>query len=139
MFKLRKVNTFLAVIIGWLGGSVVNAGLINIGHIVFPLEGIDTDDMDALAEIMPTLGFEFFIFPFLAHAIGTFAGALLASVFALNNQLRASMIVGFVFLLGGIAVNFIIPSTIWFLWADLLIAYIPMAWLGYKLGHKIIL
>lgn len=137
MFRLRKVNTFLAVIIGWLGGSVVNAGLINVGHLVFPLEGVDTDDMDALAEIMPTLGFEFFIFPFLAHAIGTFAGATLASYFALTNQFRASMAVGFIFLLGGIAVNFMIPSTTWFLLMDLLVAYIPMAWLGYKLADKI--
>ena len=137
MFRLRKVNTFLAVVIGWLGGSVVNAGLINVGHLVFPLEGVDTDDMDALAEIMPTLGLEFFIFPFLAHAIGTFAGALLAGYFALNNQLRASLIVGFIFLLGGIAVNIMIPSTTWFLLMDLLVAYIPMAWLGYKLADKI--
>lgn len=136
MFRLRKVNIFLAVIIGWLGGSILNGMLVNVGHWVFPLEGIDTNDMEALAEIMPTLEYEFYIFPFLAHALGTLAGSALAAFFAIKNQIVASMIVGVIFLGGGIAVNLMIPSQTWFVLVDIFIAYIPMAWLGYMIVQK---
>ena len=65
------IKNILAVISGWLAGSAINMGLIQIGHKLFPIGGIDPGDMNALAEVMPTLGFEYFIFPFLAHALGT--------------------------------------------------------------------
>jgi len=57
------IRNILAVIAGWIGGSVVNMGLIQIGHIILPIKGVDSSDMDALAAVMPTLGFEYFIFP----------------------------------------------------------------------------
>lgn len=68
------LKNVLAVIAGWIGGSIVNMGLIKIGTAVFPIEGIDPNDMEALAAVIPTLGNEFFIFPFLAYALGTLVG-----------------------------------------------------------------
>ena len=63
------IKNILALIVGWLGGSVINMGLINTGHKVFPIEGVDLNDMSSLAAVMPTLDFKYFIFPFLAHAL----------------------------------------------------------------------
>ena len=62
------IKNILAVVSGWLGGSLINMGLVQIGHKLIPIKGIDPNDMDALAAVMPSLGFEYFIFPFLSHA-----------------------------------------------------------------------
>ncbi|MEM7185202.1 MAG: hypothetical protein AAF466_00980 [Bacteroidota bacterium] len=128
------LRNILAVVGGWLGGSVVNMGLVQAGHALFPIEGVDTSDMTALAEVMPTLDFKYFIFPFLAHALGTFAGAAIAAVIAANRKMTFALVIGALFLIGGILVNYAIPGPTWFTIADIVLAYVPMAWLGGKLG-----
>ena len=130
------IRNILAVIFGWLGGSAVNMGLIKIGHNLLPIAGIDPNDMDAIAEVMPTLEFKYFIFPFLAHALGTLFGATIAGLMAASHKMKFSMGIGGLFLLGGIIVNYMIPGPTWFAVTDIVIAYIPMAWLGGKLAQN---
>jgi len=130
------IKNILAVIAGWLGGSVVNMGLIQTGHTIMPIEGLDPNDMDALAAIMPTLEFEYFIFPFLAHALGTFAGAAIAGLIAVSHKMKFALSVGALFLLGGIVVNYMLPGPTWFAIADIVIAYIPMAYVAGRLVVK---
>lgn len=131
------LRNILAVISGWLAGSAINMGLIQTGHKVFPISGIDPNDMNALAEVMPTLGFEYFIFPFLAHALGTLVGAAIAGLIATSHKVRIALAIGILFLCGGIAVNYILPGPTWFAIADIVVAYIPMAWLGGKIAEKV--
>lgn len=131
---LRNV---LAVVAGWVAGSIVNMGLITMGHNVLPIPGIDPNDMEALAQIMPTLEPKYFLFPFLAHALGTLVGALVAGVLAANNKIKLSLTVGGLFLLGGIAVNYLLTGPTWFTVTDILLAYIPMAWIGGKIALKL--
>ncbi len=132
----RIFKNVLAVIIGWLGGSIVNMGLIELGHKVFPIAGFDLNDMNSLASLMPTLDPMYFIFPFLAHALGTLVGALLAGRIATTHKMKFSMAIGGLFLVGGIMINFMLPGPTWFAVVDILIAYIPMAWIGGKLAQK---
>jgi len=124
------IRNILAVIVGWIGGSIVNLGLIQIGHSVFPIVGVDINNMEALAEVMPTLDFKFFIFPFLAHALGTLVGAAIAGLIAINYKMKFALGIGVLFLAGGIMVNYMLPGPTWFAALDILIAYIPMAWIG---------
>ena len=131
------IKNILAVITGWLGGSAINMGLILTGHKLIPIEGIDPNDMNALAAVMPTLEFEYFIFPFLAHAIGALAGAAIAGLIAANHKMKFSLGIGGLFLLGGIWVNYMLPGPTWFAATDIILAYIPMAWLGGKIAMKI--
>jgi len=131
------LKNVLAVIAGWLGGSVVNMGFIKLGHKFFPIAGVDLNDMDSLAAIIPTLDPAYFIFPFLAHALGTLVGALIAGRIATTHKMKFSIAIGGLFLLGGIMVNFILPGPTWFAVTDILIAYIPMAWIGGKLAEKL--
>jgi len=131
------VKNIVAVIAGWLGGSVINMGLIQTGHKLIPIEGIDHNDMNALAAVMPTLEFEYFIFPFLAHALGTLVGAAIAGLIAASHKMKFSLGVGCLFLLGGIMVNYMLPGPTWFAATDIIIAYIPMAWIGGKIARKI--
>ncbi len=131
------LKNILAVIIGWLAGSIVNMGLIQIGHTLFPIEGIDPNDMDALATVMPTLDYTYFIFPFLAHALGTLVGAAIAYLIAANHKMKFALSIGVLFLLGGIMVNYMLPGPLWFTLLDIFIAYIPMALIGISFAKKL--
>ena len=128
------IRNILAVILGWFAGSVVNMSLIQLGNKLLPIEGIDPNDMNALAEVMPTLDAQHFIFPFLAHALGAFVGAIVAGLIAFNHKMKFALAIGVLFLLGGIAVNYMLPGPTWFAGLDIILAYIPMAWLGGKVA-----
>ena len=130
------VKNILAVIAGWVCGSIVNMGLVKVGHMMFPIEGVDPNDMAALAEAMPTLGFQHFIFPFLAHALGTLVGAAVCARIAVSHKMKFALGIGVLFLLGGIMVNTMLPAPTWFIASDLLLAYLPMAWLGGKIAAR---
>ena len=131
------VRNILAIIIGWFIGSAINMGLIEAGHTLNPIEGLDPNDMKALAKVMPTLSAKYFIFPFLAHALGTLIGAIVAGWIAASHKMKFSLAIGVLFLLGGIAVSFMLPAPIWFIACDIIIAYIPMAFIGGKIAKKI--
>ena len=45
-------------------------------------------------------------------------------------------VVGAFFLIGGIAAVAMLPSPLWFTVVDLVFAYLPMAWLGYRLAAR---
>lgn len=132
------IKNVLAVFLGWLGGSAVNMGLINVGYQKYPIPGVDPSDMEALAAIMPTLSNEYFIFPFLGHALGTLVGAIIAGIIAPTNKMKYALVVGVLFLLGGLVVNYMLPGPTWFAILDIVAAYIPMAWLGGMIATKMI-
>ena len=69
--KQILINVF-AVLAGWIIGSSLNMGLVELGNLVFPIKGVNTNSMEELAVVIPTLTATYFIFPFLAHALGTF-------------------------------------------------------------------
>ena len=72
------------------------------------------------------------------HALGTLAGALTASVIAASYRAQiAAYAIGAVFLVGGIAASLMIPAPAWFIALDLVVAYLPMAWLGMRIGTRI--
>jgi hypothetical protein len=127
------LKNILAILLGWFGGSVINMGLIQLGHKLLPIEGVDLNDMEALASVMPSLDYNYFIFPFLGHAIGTLIGALITARIAANHKMKFALAIGVLFLIGGILVNYMLPGPAWFAIVDILFAYIPMAWLGGKL------
>lgn len=74
--------------------------------------------------------------PFLAHALGTFVGALVASLIAANRKMLFAIVIGLFNLTGGIVAVTMIPAPMWFNVTDLVLAYIPMAFLAGKLGSS---
>src|SRR6516225_3632389 len=128
----------LAVIIGLALGGTVNMTLIVISpHIIPPPAGVDVTDSQSLSNSMHLFEPKHFVFPFLAHALGTLAGALLAFLVAASYRSVFAYAIGVAFLAGGIAAAFMIPTPVWFIILDLAVAYIPMAWLATQLGHPI--
>lgn len=128
----------LAVVIGLVLGGIVNMALVVAGpHVFAPPAGVDMSDAKSLAAGVHLLAPRHFVFPFLAHAVGTLAGALAAHLAASTRRAAFAYVVGAFFLAGGITASFIIPAPAWFIALDLLVAYIPMAWLGTRLGRSL--
>lgn len=131
------IKNILAVVAGVLLGSVVNMAIIMIsGSIIPPPEGADVITMEGLKASMHLFQPRHFIFPFLAHALGTFTGALLAALIAANHKMKFAWGIGVFFLAGGIGNTLMLPSPTWFTVLDLVGAYIPMAYLAGKLVVK---
>jgi hypothetical protein len=131
------IRNILAVLAGAIFGSAVNMGIIMIsGSIIPPPEGVDNTTMEGLKAGMHLFQAKHFLFPFLAHALGTFAGAMLAAIIAANRKMLFALVIGGLFMAGGIANIMMIPSPLWFTIVDLFGAYIPMAFLAGKLVLK---
>ncbi|HLV71086.1 MAG TPA: hypothetical protein VKY34_10275 [Xanthomarina sp.] len=131
------IKNILSVIAGLVIGSIVNMGLITISGSIIPLpEGVDNTTIEGLKESMHLFQAKHFIFPFLAHALGTLVGAYLAAKIAATKKITFAMIIGFFFLAGGIFSVTMLPSPSWFSILDIVVAYIPMAWIGGKLAIK---
>ena len=129
------IRNILAVIAGLVVGSFVNGGLIQLGHMAIALPpGVDANSMDSLRAAMPNFGPEQFIFPFVAHAGGTLVGALVATLIAASSKFKIAMAIGVVFLIGGIIAGIYLQAPLWYDAIDFIFAYIPMAWIGAKLG-----
>lgn len=128
----------LAVVGGVVLGSAANMALVWLGPLlVAPPVGVDMTTAQGLAEGMSRLQPLHFLFPFLAHAIGTFVGGLVAYAIAGSHKSRFAWAIGVFFLLGGIAASAMIPAPLWFKVVDLVGAYLPMAWLAIQLGGRL--
>jgi len=124
-------NITLAVLAGIVIGSVVNMGIINLGPFVIPLpDGADVSTMEGLRDSMKLFAPVNFIAPFLAHALGTLAGSFVAAKLAASHRVNSALGIGVFFLIGGIAAVIMLGGPLWFNAADLLLAYIPMGYLG---------
>jgi hypothetical protein len=131
------VRNILAVIAGIVIGSFVNMGIIMVsGSIIRPPDGADITTTEGLKASMHLFEPKHFIFPFLAHALGTLAGAYIAALIAASHKMKFALAVGAFFLAGGIASVFMLPSPAWYNVIDLVGAYIPMSYLGGKLAVK---
>jgi hypothetical protein len=134
---MRILRNILAVIIGAVLGGVVNMAIVVIGPRVIPVPaGVDMTTAEGVARAMPLLEPKHFIAPFLAHALGTLIGAVVAYLIAGSYKNVCAYIVGVLFLIGGVTACFLIPAPTWFMALDLIVAYIPMAWLGIMIGRK---
>lgn len=132
---LRNV---LALLAGIAIGGVVNMAIITLSPwLIPPPAGVDVSSPEGLSKAMHLFEPRHFIMPFLAHAVGTLAGALAAYLIAASRKAQIAYVIGAVFLCGGVVASFLIPAPAWFIALDLLAAYLPMAWLGIQIGTRI--
>ncbi len=135
---LTIFRNIFAVILGFIAGGCVNTGLVRAGlHVIAAPPGVNMEDAESLAASIHLLEPKHFIFPLFAHAIGTFAGALVAFLIAGSRWTIFAYVIGIFFLAGGIAACFMIPAPIWLMALDVVVAYLPMAWLAARVGAKL--
>lgn len=128
----------LAIIAGIAIGGAVNMALITLSPwLIPPPAGVDVSSAEGLSKAIHLFEPRHFIMPFLAHAVGTLAGALAAYFIAASYKAHIAYVIGALFLCGGLAASFMIPAPTWYIALDLLAAYLPMAWLGVQIGTRI--
>ena len=133
----NAVRNVLAVIAGVVAGSLVNMALIILSpSLIPPPAGVDVNNAESLSKGIHLFEPRHFVMPFLAHALGTLGGALIAYLIAGSYKRRIAYAIGVLFLCGGVAASFMIPAPAWYIALDLLLAYLPMAWLGARIGER---
>ena len=134
----KIIVNIVAVLMSLFAGAMVNGGIINISSKIIPLPaGSNLQTMEGLIKAMTIMEPKHFIMPFLAHALGTFVGAILCSIIARSNQLVLSLSIGLSFFIGGFMMVLQLPAPLWFDLVDLIFAYFPMAFLGYWVVSKL--
>lgn len=129
----------LAVLVGLIAGAMLNGLIIQVSPLLIPPPaGVDLTTMEGLKAGLHKFEVQHFIMPFLAHALGTLLGSLLAALISVSHRLWFALAIGLLFLAGGIANVVMLPAPLWFDVIDLALAYIPMAYLGYWLANKIV-
>jgi len=128
-------------IIGFMAGLIIGA-ILNGLTIKFlsPLigvpEGVNPNDVESIKANMHLYEMRHFVAPFVAHAIGSLSGGYVCSMIAAKYQLGLSLGIALLFLFGGVAMVVMLPSPMWFNITDLVLAYFPMAYLGWVLAGR---
>lgn len=134
---MNIVRNILAVVLGFFIGGVANMGVLLLGHALMPPPaGFDGSSMEGVASTIHLLAPIDFIVPFLAHAAGTFVGVLSSMFIAATSRKTITLILGLLFLIGGVVANVMIPAPIWFRLIDVVIAYVPMAFLAQRISGR---
>ena len=134
----QLLRNVFALLVGIVIGGGVNMALITLSpSLIPPPAGVDVNSAESLSKAMHLFEPRHFVMPFLAHALGTLAGALAAYLIAATYKAPMAYVIGAVFLCGGVAASFMIPAPAWFIALDLLAAYLPMAWLGVQIGSRL--
>lgn len=128
-------RNILAFIVGVVVGCVVNISLVSVGPSIVPLpEGADVSTPEGLAASMLLFSPRHFLFPFLGHALGTLAGAFVAAKLAANANMKLALGIGALFFCGGAMMVTMVGGPLWFTICDLVLAYLPMGFLGWRLS-----
>ena len=131
------IKNIIALLIGVILGGLVNGSIIMFSaSIIPPPAGVDVTSEAGLIAGIHLFEPKHFLMPFLAHALGTFIGALICVRIAASMHTILALIIGVLFLLGGIQMVMLLPAPMWFNVCDLTLAYIPMAILATWLGAK---
>lgn len=134
---MQLLRNILSVLVGLVVGSLVNMSIISIsGSIIPPPADVDVTTMEGLLATMHLFEPKHFLMPFLAHALGTLVGALFAFLIAASHKTTFAYVIGGLFLIGGVMNVLLLPSPLWFTVVDLVLAYLPMAWLATRLARR---
>jgi len=130
------LRNIAGLIIGIVVCMAVNMGLVMLlGSLFPPPPGVNPEDINSIRENLHKYSTLQMLMPFIAHALGSMAGGLVAALIAGSRKMLWALIVGAFHLIGGISMMVMLPeSPLWFKALDLIVAYIPMAYLGGIMG-----
>ena len=118
------------VVVGLPLGVVSVSVMHAVQHAIYPLpEGLDMNDMDALAEHIATMPLGDFAMVWLAHASGAFVSSAVCTLIAGQRWYLGAVICGIMFTIAGGLNIAMLPHPVWFAVVDLLL-YVPTALLA---------
>ncbi len=128
---------FLGFVLGMILGGCANMGIIIGGGMLLPPPaGVDVQNIETIKAHIGEYSVLQLMVPLSAHAAGSLVGAFIAARIAATPRSKKALalVIGLAFLLGGAMAVSMIPAPLWFNTVDLALAYLPMAWLGYRLA-----
>lgn len=131
------VRNILAFLAGFVALAVAKYVAIKLGAAVIPPPaGVDLSTMDGFKAAIPLYEVRQWLPVFFEHAVGSMAGGAVAALLAASHPMRLALGIGALHMAGGIAAALMLPFPVWVVTIDLLVMYLPMAWIGGKLGSR---
>lgn len=138
----RILWSTIGVVIGALVGAVANGATLNAGTaLIPPPTGVNHQDVDSINAAIGQYSMVQLMVPFTAHAVGALLGGAIAWAIARGRAagMVSALVVGALFLAGGVTMVVMLPNTpAWFAAMDLIGAYLPMAWLGTRIARLLL-
>lgn len=132
-----RLTNIIAVVAGLFTGGYLNMFIIGLNGTLISLPpGVEMKTASGLANAMQFLEPPHFAVIFMAHALGTMVASWIAVRFSASRSWHLGRIPGLFFFLGGIYMVHLLNAPLWFEAFDLVLAYLPFSWLGYKLGSR---
>lgn len=130
----RNTLAFFAGVVALVVAKYV---AIKLGNAVIPPPaGTDLSTFEGFKAAIPLYEVRHWIPAFFEHSVGSMAGGAAAAFFAVSHRMRLALGVGALHMLGGIAAAGMLPLPGWVVVVDLAAMYLPMAWIGGKLGSR---
>ena len=127
---MRKV---LAVLAGILTGMIAISLVQMLGHYLYPEpEGLDTNDLNQMAEYVKTAPFMALFFVVLSYAFGALSSGFVSTKIANDGKQIYAIICGIVFLILSIFMMSSLPTPIWF-WILGILSWL-LIFVGWKLA-----
>lgn len=127
------LRNILGVLVGAIVCIVLNGLLLGLMmKLLGTPDGFDPND-PATYRLLQA---RHYLSPFVAHALPSLVGGAIAALIAATRKMSMALIVGALHLIGGIWAATLIPAPVWFTAFDLIVAYLPMAWIGGKLATR---
>ena len=134
---MKFVKSILAVIAGLFIGGAVNMAFINLSSSVIPLPaGVDNTTMEGLKAGIHLFEPQHFLFPFLAHAMGTLVGAIITGFIIREKNIGLITIVALVNFVGGLMIIIALPGPLWFSIVDLIFSLFSHGLVGMEIVSK---
>lgn len=134
------MNSALKNALAFIGGIIIGMFVMTViiklnGNLIAYPEGTIAGDPKSISNNIHRFEAKHFIIPLLSHVFGTLAGSYAVAKMAANRKINFAIAVGCSFLIGGMMTYYLTPGTPTnFIIIDLVLAYLPFAYLGGKLG-----
>ena len=130
---VRNASAFIAGFVALAAGKYVATKLGNA--MIPPPAGVNLSTMDGFKAAIPLYEARQWIPVFFEHAVGSMVGGAVAALLAASHKMTLALGIGALHMLGGLAAALMLPFPTWVVVSDLVVMYLPMAWIGGKLAR----
>ena len=131
------IRNTLAVIAGFVALALAKYLATKLGNAVIPPPaGADLSTMDGFKAAIPLFEAKQWLPALFEHAMGSMAGAAVTAYVAASHRMTLALGIGALHMVGGLVAAFLLPFPTWVIVVDLVGMYLPMAWIGGKLGSR---
>ena len=132
----NSIQNIFAVLLAILAAAIITFSIIVLGHSLIPTPAeIDTNDFESMKANFHLFEVKHFLFPLIAHGLGTFVASYLVARFAKTYKFWLALGIGVIFMLASLSLSIRIGHFNWIGVVEIA-QYIPMSFLGYKVWQR---